>query len=35
MKMEHTIKAKNDFVVKSIKYKEGSFVEVGKLIVEL
>ncbi|KAL4442833.1 hypothetical protein ABPG74_010722 [Tetrahymena malaccensis] len=35
MKMEHVIKAKKDGVVKVVKYKDGEFVQAGKLIVEL
>ncbi|EGR34443.1 methylcrotonoyl-coenzyme a carboxylase 1, putative [Ichthyophthirius multifiliis] len=35
MKMEHTIKAKEDGIVKLVKYQNGQFVHAGKTIVEL
>lgn len=35
MKMEHTIKASVDGVVKEIKYREGQFIEAGSVILKI
>lgn len=33
MKMEHTIKAPRDVIIKKIHYKEGNFIDIGEAIV--